>query len=110
MTEITARKKDSDTSITVNYDLPETVAAALERFGEDAVLNAVNDSFTIAIQALIRRHIEKDQAEVQALVDAWVPGQRGPSVKKTPQEKAAAALKAMSPEERAELLASFGLN
>lgn len=109
MTDITAKKKDSEASVTISYDLPESVQAAVERFGEDAVLNAVNDSFTIALQALIRRHIDKDPAEVQALADAWVPGQRGPAVKKTPAEKAAAALKSMTPEQRAELLASFGL-
>lgn len=107
MAAITAKKKDSDTSVTVNYDMPETLAGLVEKFGEDAVVGAAIDSFTISLQALIRRHIDKPQEEVQAIADAWVPGVRGPAVKKTPLEKAKSALSQMSAEERAELLAAL---
>lgn len=109
MTEITAKKKDSEKSVTVNYDLPDTLAGLVEKFGEDAVLGAAQDAFTISIQSVIRRNFDKSQEEIQAAVDGWVPGQRAAAVKKTPAEKAAAALKAMTPEARAELLAQLGL-
>ena len=107
MTEITAKKKDSEKSVTVNYDLPEDHAGLVAKFGEEAVYGAAVDSFTISIQSLIRRHFDKSQEEIQAAVDGWVPGVRGPAVKKSPLEKAKAALSAMTPEQRAALLAEL---
>lgn len=97
-----------DRSVEVEYDLPETLDGLVEKFGAEVVASAATDSFTIAIQALMRRHIDKSQEEVQALVAEWVPGTRAAAVKKTPLEKAQAALRAMSEEDRAAFLASLG--
>jgi len=104
MATINAKKKDSDRVVSVAYDLPETLEGLTEKFGADAVASAATDSFTISVQSLIRRHFDKSQEEIQAAVDAWQPGVRTAGVKKTPLEKAQAALRAMSAEDRAELL------
>lgn len=108
MALIKATKRDSDKVVEVEYDMPDTVDGLVEKFGAEQVATAAADSFTIAIQALIRRNIDKTQEEVEALVNAWQPGVRGPVTKKTPLEKAQAALRQMSPEDRAALLASLG--
>lgn len=108
MATIKATKRDADRTVEVEYDMPETVDALVEKFGAEAVANAAADSFTIAIQALIRRHFDKSDEEIQELVNTWQPGVRGPVAKKTPLEKAQAALRQMSAEDRAALLASLG--
>lgn len=101
---ITAKTKDHPESVSVEYDLPETLEGLVEKFGAEAVASAANDSFTISIQALMRRHIEKPQEELQALVNEWKPGVRSPAVQKTSFEKAASQITKLSPEEREELL------
>lgn len=108
MATIKATKRDADKVVEVEYDMPETVEALVEKFGEDAVASAAADSFTISIQALIRRHIDKEQNEIEELVQNWRPGVRQPGVKKSPLEKAKAALSQMSAEDRAALLAQLG--
>lgn len=107
MATINAKKKDSDKIVSIEYDMPEGLAALTERFGEDAVASAAVDSFTISLQSVMRRNFDKPQEEIEAAVAAWAPGVRQVGVKKTPLEKAQAALKAMSAEERAALLASL---
>lgn len=107
MTDITAKKKDSDKAVTVAYDLPETLAGLVEKYGEEAVAGAAADSFVISIQSVIRRNFEKSQEEIEAAVNSWQPGVRQAGVKKTPAEKAKAAFSAMSAEERAAFLAEL---
>ena len=101
---ISAKTKDHPESVTVNYDMPETLEGLVEKFGAEAIANAARDSLVISIQALLRRHIEKPQEELQALADAWVPGQRQAPVAKSAFEKATSNITKLSPEERAELL------
>lgn len=108
MATIKATKRDADKVVEVEYDMPEGVDALVEKFGAEAVASAASDAFTISIQALIRRHFDKTQEEIQELVNAWLPGVRGPVAKKSPLEKAQAALRAMSDEDRAAFLASLG--
>lgn len=107
MAEITAKKSDSERSVTVQYDFPDTVAGLIEKYGEEAVHGAAVGTFTINLQALLRRHIDKTDEELQELATNWVPGTRGPAVKKTPLEKAKSALGSLTPEQRAELLAAL---
>lgn len=107
MATINAKKKDSDKVVSIEYDMPENLAGLTEKFGEEAVASAAVDSFTISLQSLMRRHFDKPQEEIEAAVNGWTPGVRTPGVKKTPLEKAKAALSAMSADERAELLASL---
>lgn len=107
MATINAKKKDSDKVVSVEYDMPENLAGLTEKFGEEAVASAAVDSFTISIQSVIRRNFEKSQEEIEAAVANWQPGVRQVGVKKTPLEKAKAALSAMSAEDRAALLAQL---
>lgn len=104
MATINAKTKTHPESVSVEYELPETLDGLVEKFGAEVVASAAQDAFTISIQALMRRNIEKTGEELQEIVDAWVPGVRQAGVRKTPFEKATAALKGMSDEERAELL------
>ena len=108
MATIKATKRDADRTVEVQYDMPEGVDALVEKFGAEAVASAASDAFTISIQALIRRHFDKSDEEIQELVSNWQPGVRGPVAKKSPLEKAQAALRAMSEEDRAAFLASLG--
>lgn len=102
---ISATKTGTDKVVTVDYVFPTTLPALVEKFGEDAVLGAATGQFTINIQALIRRHFDKSQDEIQELVNSWMPGVRGPVSRATPFEKATSQLGKLSPEEKAELLA-----
>lgn len=104
MGNISAKTKEHPESVTVNYDMPETLEGLVEKFGAEAVASAAQDSFTISIQALMRRHIEKPQDELQGIVDEWKPGVRAAAVQKSAFEKATSALGKLSDEERAELL------
>lgn len=107
MATIKATKKDVDKVVSVEYDMPDSLAGLTEKFGEEAVEKAARESFTISIQSVIRRHFDKSQEEIEAAVNGWTPGTRAAGVRKTPLEKAKAALSSMSAEERAELLASL---
>lgn len=107
MTDISAKKKDSEKVVTVSFDMPETLEGLTEKFGAEVVASAAIDSFTISVQSLIRRHFEKSQEEIEAAVAAWQPGVRTAGVKKSPVEKARDALSKMSPEDRAALFASL---
>lgn len=102
--EIKAKKKDNEKVVVVNFDLPETLAELTEKFGEAAVASAAVDAITIGVQALVRRHFEKSQEEIQNIVNAHKPGVRTSPIKQTALEKATSALGAMSAEDRAELL------
>lgn len=107
MATIKATKKDQDKVVEVEYDMPETLDALSEKFGAAAVASAAVDSFTISIQSVIRRNFDKSQEEIEAAVAQWAPGVRQAGVKKSPLERAKAALSQMSAEERAALLASL---
>lgn len=107
MATIKATKKDTDKVVEVEYDMPETLEGLIEKFGAEAVASAAVDSFTISLQAVIRRNFDKSQEEIEAAVAQWAPGVRQPGVKKSPLEKAKAALSQMSAEDRAALLASL---
>lgn len=107
MATVKATKKGEERVVSVEWDLPESLQGLIDKFGEDVVANAAASQLTIGLQAFIRRHFEKTDEEIQQLVNEYVPGVRGPVVKKSPLEKATAALASMSPEERAQLLAKL---
>lgn len=113
--EIKAKLKDAKDHVTVQYHFPEDLKSLTEKFGADVVFSKAMDSLVIDVQALVRRHlvakVDKDgkviskpktQAEIQALVSAWVPGIG--AVRKTPVEKIGTLIAQMSPEEKANLL------
>ena len=86
--EISAKKKDSDVVVTASYNMPDTVAELVNQFGEDAVFGATKAQFVIAIQALMRRHLDKSQEEVQQLVNDWRPDTRSAPSRPTTSSKA----------------------
>ncbi len=102
--DISAKTKDHPEIVTAQYELPEDLAGLTAKYGEEAVASAAAAQFVINIQAYMRRHIDKDQAELQGLVAAWQPGVRTPGVKKSAFERASQSIGSMSAEERAELL------
>lgn len=92
----------------VEYDMPETLAGLVEKFGEGEVFDAVIASFTIAIQNVIRGELSEDsetsQEALDAAVNAWQPGVRRSSGPVDPMTKAKNAFGKMSPEDQAALL------
>ncbi len=117
--EISAKVgKDANApKVTVNYDMPADLAGLEQKFGSDAIYNAAVDSITIAIQAGIRRQMTErvnkagvktppaTPEAIQAWADAYQPG--AGVVRQTAAEKALAAVKTMTPEQRAALLAQL---
>jgi len=109
--EITARvgKEEDSPSCTVVYDMGDNLAEAVEKFGEGVVYKRFEQSLTIEIQAIIRRHLggekPKTQDEIQALIDEFSPGlQRS---RKTAKEKALDLLEGLSETDREEILKSL---
>lgn len=105
--EISAKTKEHPESVTVTYEVPSDLAGLNAKFGEAAVVSAARGAIIISLQSFVRSHIDKPVDEIQSLVSAWLPGVRQASVKQTPLEKAAGALKQMSAEDRAALLAQL---
>lgn len=105
--EISFKTKEHPEARKVNYDMPEGLEALTSKFGAEAVASAATGAFVISLQALARRHIEKSDEEIQALVNSWNPNERSPAVKQTPFERAAGALAKLSPEEKKELMAKL---
>lgn len=101
--EIKVKSKENPEGVTCTYNMPSTLAEFTERFGEEQTFNLAVRSATLAVQAVARQHIN-DQEAAQKAVDAWQPGVRQPGTRKTPFEKAAAALDGMSREELDALL------
>lgn len=102
--DITFKTKEHPESRTVQLDVPETLQDLIAKFGEETVVDNARASIVISAQALGRRHIEKDQAELQSIFDSWNPSERSPAVKKTAFERATSAISSMSAEERQALL------
>lgn len=102
--EIQFKTKENPEVRKINFDMPTDLAGLQAKFGDDAVFKAAQGAFVISLQALARRHIDKTDAEIQALADTWNPNERSPAVKQTAFERAASALNKLSPEETAELM------
>ena len=93
--------------ITINYDLPQTVDEALQRYGEEVVFSRFQSSLVIDIQSAMRTKIRKglNQDEIQAEMEKWEPQVK--AVGRTKEEKVRDLLSKLTPEERAELLSEF---
>jgi hypothetical protein len=103
--EISFKTKEHPEARKVEFDMPADLDSLVAKYGADTVYAAASGNFVISLQALARRHIEKSDEEIQALVAAWNPNERAAAVKATPAERAASAFSKLSPEEKAELLA-----
>lgn len=119
--QITAKvgKDGTGPSATVEYDMPETLENAVKKFGEDVVYNKFVDAVTIDVQAGMRRQLvdktdkdgkvtspAKSQEEIQAWANEYRPSAGG-GVRLTAVEKATNAIKSMTQEQRAALLAEL---
>lgn len=105
--------------ITVECNIPATLAEKVKLFGEDVVNASSEDSLIIAVQALMRRLMTgkvdkagkvisagKSATEIQATITAWRPDVRT-LVRQSAFEKASSSLEKLSPEERKALLAKL---
>lgn len=104
MTEITFKTKEHPEARKVNFDFPTNLADLTAKFGEDSVFAAATGQYVISLQALARRHIEKSDEDIQAIVSDWNPNERAAAVRMSPAERAKSAISKLSPEEKAELL------
>lgn len=106
--EITAKTSKTDRVASVQYDMPESVDALVERFGADVIASKAISALTIDLQALIRRSLEggKTDAEIQDLVNSWKPGERI-TIAKDPMAAALAVFKTKTPEEQEAFLAEL---
>ncbi len=97
-------------SATVEYDFGDDLASAAEMFGDDVIFSRFVAAATVDLQALIRRNLKgenpKSEAEIQELVSEWQPGV-STRTRKSPLEKAAAAMDALTDDEKAALLESL---
>ena len=106
--EITAKTSKTDRVATVNFDMPESVEALVEKFGADVIASKAIAALTIDLQALIRRSLEggKTDAEIQDIVSNWKPGERI-TIAKDPMAAALSLFKTKSPEEQEAFLAEL---
>jgi len=102
---------------TVNFDMPETLPELTKKFGEAQVAEAAISSFVIAIQNTGRRclvpTVDKQgkvlreamtASEIQAVIDDWMPDERGPVTRMSKLDRAKKSAETMTSEERKALL------
>lgn len=93
---------------TIFFNGGETLAEAVERFGEENVYNLYAAQLIVKVQAVIRRMVAdgKSQDEIQSELESWTPDTKRVS-KKDPVAEAEKLLAKLAPEARAALLAQF---
>lgn len=92
----------------VKFNLPANLAEMSKAYGDEVTYAAAKGSVIISLQALMRRMLEagKTQVEIQKAVSEWKPDVRT-VVRQSAFEKATSAIKTLSAEERAKLLAEL---
>ena len=103
---ISAKITDGPT-VTVDFDLDETLKEAVDRYGEAIVFSRYRASLVIDLQAYMRIMIKakKTNDEIQAAVSEWKPGVKAKG--RSPAERARDLFQKLSPEERRALLEEF---
>ena len=93
-------------SVTVQYAIPDTLQDMVAKYGEETVYDFANRAVTQAVQniARVRLNEDADSDSIQKAVSEWVPGVRGTATRKSPKDRAIAALGSLSAEDLAELL------
>lgn len=113
-TEIGAKAgtEEDAASATVEFDFGDDLDDAIEKFTADVIFSRFKAAATVDLQALIRRNLKgenpKTQAEIQELVTEWQPGV-STRTRKSPIEKAQAAMDALSDDEKLALMEGLGL-
>ncbi len=108
MVQITAKagSAEDSPSVTIEYEVPESLKDKVAKFGEDAVNSRAGASIVIDLQGWMRSQLRADppktKKEIQKAADDWKPGtkKRG----KSTVEKATEAVSKLSADERAALL------
>lgn len=100
-------KDETARNVVVNYDIPGSTAELVAKYGEEQTHALASRAITLAVQALVRQKAAAGASDedCQNAVNEWVPGVRGPVTRKSPLERASAALQNMSPEDIQALLA-----
>lgn len=95
---------------TVQFDVPETIEAAEERWNPDVVYSRFRAQLIVDLQGFMRGLIKqgKTAAEIQDGVDKWEPGVKVRG--KPAAEKVRELFAKLSVEEKAELLAQLGID
>jgi len=104
--EVQATNTQKNTTVKANYNLGESLEAAVGLFGSEVVFGLFVQQAKIRVQALIRADIDADKTpeEIQAHLDGYTLG----SITRTPGKGKKSVLEqylAMSPEEQAKFLA-----
>ena len=105
--DVTTSKKVGDEvkEVVVQYDFGDNLAEAVAKFGEEIVFTNARRNMVIGLQGVIRRLIETNKAELaQSTADAYKPGVQMERGKVDPKQRAIAAFRGMTPEERAEFI------
>ena len=105
--QVSAKRRDSDREVVVEYHFGDTVEELVENFGEDIIFQHARGSLTVSLQSYIRSQIdaEKSDEEIQDAADQWRPGQRRKA--KSKADKVLEELSNMSEEERLAVLQKY---
>lgn len=106
-------KEGGPRSVDVMYDFGANLEEMVEKFGDLAVYANAQAQMKIGLQAAMRRGMTPDKEgntktdeEIATMAAEWTPGDRTVT-RKSAVDKAKDLLGAMSPEEKAELLAAL---
>jgi Skp family chaperone for outer membrane proteins len=104
--QVTAERKEGG-SVTVDYDFGENITDLTAKFGDEVVRSHAQRSFVVALQSFMRSQLDqgKSEAEIQAAVNEWKPGQRAKG--KSAAERVSELLQKMDPAARQALLKEY---
>jgi len=108
MTAKVGKESDAPTA-TINWEGPETVEEAIERFGGEAILSNAISNFTVTMQGRIRSLIKqgKTQDEIQTALGSMAMGVSMPRSSADPIAAVKAKIGTMTEEQKAALLAEL---
>lgn len=100
---------EGGTSAVVEYDFGKDLQEAITKFGEETVFNLYKAKAVIVVQDIIRRLLVSgsSQEDVTAFFDDYELNVSSGRQRKDPRLAAQEALKRLTPEQRAELLAQL---
>ena len=103
MRTITAKAPKVSKEGSVSYKLGNTLAENIGIFGEAVVNKLFTEQTVVKVQGGVRKCLENGQ-DPQKWADAFIPGQRAPSIAADPKAAARIAVSKMSDKERLELI------
>jgi len=111
--EVIEAKTGEKDPIKVEYEIPGTIQECVALWGEEAVHSRFKAALVIDIQAMMRGYLKDTEKlwsveEIQADISAWKPGVKAKG--KPVSDKVRELFAKLSPEERAALLESIGMD